>query len=139
MSRILSIGHAGIHTPPGRHYPQADTPARQMHPPGQTPPWPDTPLRWLLQRTVRILLECILVICKFVCHYELYSLLAMSLWNSNLDVGISLLHSSASSDWGGGYEIYNVAIFFVTYFDRVGREAMPPRPPPPPTRYFCIR
>ena len=38
-------------TPLGRHLPRADTP------PGQTPP----PSRRLLQRTVRILLECILV------------------------------------------------------------------------------
>ena len=46
------------------------TPPQTDTPPGQTPPWADTPLgqtppplpsRRLLQRTVRILLECILV------------------------------------------------------------------------------
>ena len=47
-------------TPPGQTQPWADT-----HPPGQTlprqTPPPPTPSRRLLQRTVRILLECILV------------------------------------------------------------------------------
>ena len=56
--------HPRVDTPLVRH-PQADTPRIR-----QTPPWADTPLdrhprppsRRLLQRTVRILLECILVI-----------------------------------------------------------------------------
>ena len=41
--------------PPGQTSPQADLPGR--HPPWVDPP----PIRRLLQRTVRILLECILV------------------------------------------------------------------------------
>ena len=67
----------GRHLPPGRHpVPQTLPPDR--HSPGQTPPWADTPWadthcpvhigihltpppRRPLQRTVRILLECILV------------------------------------------------------------------------------
>ena len=54
--------HAGIHRPPGRY------PPWQVHPPGQAHPLAGTlslgrytPLRWSLQRTVRILLECFLV------------------------------------------------------------------------------
>ena len=45
------------------------------NPLGQTPPWTDTPTpsRRLLQRTVRILLECILVFLKF-CYYHFCSL-----------------------------------------------------------------
>ena len=56
------------YTPPQADTPRADTsPGRHLQ---QTPPWEDTPLgqtppplpsRRLLQRTVRILLECILV------------------------------------------------------------------------------
>ena len=58
---------AGRHPPMARHplagrqppSRQTPTPGRQT-PPGSTPPWQaDTPL---LQRTVRILLECILVL-----------------------------------------------------------------------------
>ena len=54
--------HTGIHTPPGR-YPQADNPLGRHPTPRQTPPCVDTPppSRRLLLRTVRILLECILV------------------------------------------------------------------------------
>ena len=55
-------------TPPPRQTPAwADTPLGR-HPPGQAPPEQtpppraDNPPRWLLQRTVRILRECILVI-----------------------------------------------------------------------------
>ena len=60
--------------PPGRHplgrYPPWADPPRQTHP----PPWQThplgshTPARWKrpLQRTVRILLECILVCCKII-------------------------------------------------------------------------
>ena len=59
--------------PLGRHPPvQADTPPRQTPPPGRHPPMgrqllADTPpSRWLLQQTVHILLECIIVlIIKF--------------------------------------------------------------------------
>ena len=63
-------GWCGRPPPPGRHpprqtYPLADIPPQQT-PPGRhnPPPWPDlpSPTRWLLQRTVRILLECILVL-----------------------------------------------------------------------------
>ena len=78
-------------TPPGRHPLPTDTPPGQIpllgrypswadtplgrHPSGRRPPQsklpflPDTPLtpsRWPLQRTVRILLECILVYLKFL-------------------------------------------------------------------------
>ena len=80
LSVILSMGEgsdAPRQTPPWADTPLlADTPSRQTHP-GQTllwadtflqtpflPPRADTPFttgRWLLQRTVRILLECILV------------------------------------------------------------------------------
>ena len=50
---------------PGQTPPQADTPSGR--PSGQTPdwadtPWADTPLKWPLERTVRILLECNLVV-----------------------------------------------------------------------------
>ena len=60
-----------IYTPSGRHTPWADTPLGHdppgRHTPGHTPLWTDTqPLEWLLQRTVRILLECILVIRFFL-------------------------------------------------------------------------
>ena len=75
-SAILFTGGVAD-TPPGRHPPGqtpppwADTPSLGRHPlPGQTPhldryplPGRHPPLRWLLQRTVRILLECILVVC----------------------------------------------------------------------------
>ena len=55
----LSTGRGGgVHQLPGIHTPWADTPL------GQTPP----PQRWLLQRTVRILLECILVLKKTSQH-----------------------------------------------------------------------
>ena len=48
-------------TPPlDRHSPWADTPPRQTPPP-PPPSRADTPARWPLQRTERILLECILV------------------------------------------------------------------------------
>ena len=47
--------------PPGQTHPQADTPLG-IHPPGQTPPWAGTSSRWPMQRTVSILLECILII-----------------------------------------------------------------------------
>ena len=72
QSVILSTGRCLADTPPGRH------PLGRHPPPGQTTPWADTPLGkppqadtpWAdtplpqgrpLQRTVRILLECILV------------------------------------------------------------------------------
>ena len=43
------------------------TPCGQTHPPGQTPPGRHPPSRRLLQRTVRIILECILVLyCKLI-------------------------------------------------------------------------
>ena len=47
-------------TPPDRHAPWADMPPGQT-PPGHTPTLGRHPSRWLQQRTVRILLECILV------------------------------------------------------------------------------
>ena len=62
--------------PPGRHPPPGQTPLLDRHHPGQTSPradtpWADTPgrppSRRLLLRTVRILLECILV---FRCFYD---------------------------------------------------------------------
>ena len=54
--------------PPGRHTPWADTPPGQS-PPGRHP----RPCRWLLQRTVSILLDCILVFkfSRHMCHIEL--------------------------------------------------------------------
>ena len=70
VSRILSTGWC---TPPGQTPPRQTRPGRQPTSPGgqppwadtprQThpPPWADTPPRRLLQRTVRILWECILV------------------------------------------------------------------------------
>ena len=59
----------GIHlpgqTPPSwADTPWEDTPLLGRHPPGQTPPWADTFSRRPLQRTVRILLECFLVLFK---------------------------------------------------------------------------
>ena len=62
LSLILSGGvypsiHWGTDTPPGRHPSWADIP------PGQTPPGRHPlPSRRLLQQTVRIILECILVV-----------------------------------------------------------------------------
>ena len=66
--------HAGIHTPPWAETPWADTPTSRQTPrawawtrtpPRQRSPWADTPSpspsRPLLLRTVRILLECIMV------------------------------------------------------------------------------
>ena len=70
--------HAGIHTPLGRTHPRKHTPAPpppkkhlpeahshppETHSPGSTPPGkhPSSPRR-SLQRTVRILLECFLVL-----------------------------------------------------------------------------
>ena len=62
----------GVH-PPDRHPPGQTSLAGRHPPPADTtswadtrPPWAATPLprlRWLLERTVRILLECILVCC----------------------------------------------------------------------------
>ena len=43
-------------------HPQADTPTGQTPPFGRHPPGQTRPTRYLLQRTVRILLECILVL-----------------------------------------------------------------------------
>ena len=55
--------------PTGQTPPWTDIPSGQTPPPGETSPWADTPLlgrhpsnRRLLRRTVRILLECILVV-----------------------------------------------------------------------------
>ena len=68
----------GRHPPPGQTPPSwADTPLLGRHPPpGQTSPWAaphwaDTPPpRWLLQRTLGILLECILVFIDYgLVHY----------------------------------------------------------------------
>ena len=69
LSVILFTG-GGVHPPLGRH-PQAVTPPPGQTPsPRHTPPWVDTPRqppppRRPLQRTVRILLECILVTFSF--------------------------------------------------------------------------
>ena len=53
------------YTPLGGQTPQRQTPHAGIHPgqapPGGSPPWADPPSRRLLQRTVHILLECILV------------------------------------------------------------------------------
>ena len=48
--------------PLGRYIPWAGTPPEQVHPWAGTPSPPLGEQRWLLQRTVRILLECILVL-----------------------------------------------------------------------------
>ena len=69
---VCSRGGGEVYTNPyqtdkplGKTPPQADTPR-------QTPPWADTtqadtpPTRWLLKRTVRVLLECILLSKMFV-------------------------------------------------------------------------
>ena len=48
----------------GRHLPSGQTPPRQ------TPPCAGTPQRRPLQRTVRILLECILVVFNFMGYLE---------------------------------------------------------------------
>ena len=57
LSVILSM--EGVwQTPPLSKHPRGQTPLLGKHLPGQTPPPPG---RRLLQRTVRILLECILV------------------------------------------------------------------------------
>ena len=66
-------------TPPGQTPPPADTPPGQTHTPhthpGRHPPAdrhnPPTP-RWPLQHTVRILLECILVINSSIVTNSLY-------------------------------------------------------------------
>ena len=70
--------------PPGRYTPQACTPPRQVHPPGrytprQVPPLrAGTPLsRRLLLRTVRILLECILV--RTVHHIKIHRTVILAL------------------------------------------------------------
>ena len=66
----LYVSHSiyrGRGYPLGRH-PQADTP-RQISP-GSNPTWADPPplsSRWVLQQTVRILLECIFV---YICVYR---------------------------------------------------------------------
>ena len=90
MSRILftcadtPLDRLGRHTPPGRHplgrHPPGPTPA-----PGQTrqtPPQIETPLgrhphsRRLLQRTVRILLEFILVLISFLILIQNHNILS---------------------------------------------------------------
>ena len=72
------IGHM---VPPSRHPPAdtppgADTPPRRRQPPKeQTPPGADTPaLNMVNERAVRILLECILVIRRFI--HSVYPYLA---------------------------------------------------------------
>ena len=68
MSRILSTGgsasvHARIHPSGQTPFPSGQTPLWAVTPHGQTPPMGrhPSPSRRLLQRTVCILLECILV------------------------------------------------------------------------------
>ena len=68
LSVILSTGvsapvHTGIHTPWADTPLEADTPGKQTPPSKQTPP-----RRWLLLRTVRILLECIVVLKQYFLH-----------------------------------------------------------------------
>ena len=60
------------HTPPEKHTPPGSTPPWEAHPPpGSTPPPPG---RWLplrTVRTVRIPLECILVLIKYTAYLEI--------------------------------------------------------------------
>ena len=56
-------------TPPSRHPPQQTAPPGQTPPPGRHPP----PSGRLPQRTVRILLECILVIFAFAINISIES------------------------------------------------------------------
>ena len=73
---VILFTHAVMHSPSrSRHPPRAETPQehnpRSRHSPPPPPPGADTPhpspppSRWLLLRTVRILLECILVVFSF--------------------------------------------------------------------------
>ena len=72
----MSVSHSGRHpsgqtlpldrNPLGSHIPQADTSPRQTHPPGRHAPDTSVFPRRPLQRTVRILLECILVVTNCV-------------------------------------------------------------------------
>ena len=83
-------------TPPGQTSPRADTPwpdtpmgrhPNGQTPPGQTPPRADTPSpsRRLLLRTVRILLECILVYKKLsvYCHCDSMKAIHLNLLSPN--------------------------------------------------------
>ena len=91
QSCLWFCSHRGVvcgrHPHLGRH-PRADTPWEDTSwadppgqiPPGQTPPYP----RWLLQRTVRILLECIIVL-KWNCT-DLTSLHLSQKCNYNYNV-----------------------------------------------------
>ena len=77
--------HPQVDTPLDRHplgrHPPADTPPADTHPLGRHPPLPcrHPPGRWLPQRTVRILLECILVqlIFFYLCRYYYQSFFAL--------------------------------------------------------------
>ena len=59
--------HPPRQIPPGQIHSRADTPTGQTPPPGQTPPSPTTKK---MQRTVRTLLECILVSLIFSLQYK---------------------------------------------------------------------
>ena len=79
-------------TSPGRHPSRADTPPGQTHPlarhpPGRHPllgptpsPWADPPARRPLQRTVRILMECILI---FNSHFWIFFYSNRNNWRRN--------------------------------------------------------
>ena len=66
MTRILSTG-GGVHPHPGRH----QHPGHTLPPPGRHTPCRHLLIRRLLQRTVRILLECILVTFEFCLQISL--------------------------------------------------------------------
>ena len=80
--------------PPGRH-PREDTP--EQTPPGRHP-LDRTPLRRLLQRTVRILLECILVLeYLFMFHFKSKrSLVVSELFTQYTCNGLCTLHEASN-------------------------------------------
>ena len=87
----------GVYTPLGRHppgrHPSGQTPPPEQTPPEQTPPRQTPPLlRRPLQRTVRILLKCILVLNTFSSLHSpllLWLILLLLLFQGQLCYGIS--------------------------------------------------
>ena len=64
------LGQTPLDRHPPDRYPRTDTSREDTTPQANTPPADTTPCRRLLQQTVRILLECILVYASLICIFS---------------------------------------------------------------------